>query len=59
MTAIRKRIPVWEIGGRSRNPTLIASHVELHRALGCQWRFNCAPVLLIDTSCLSTARRCG
>jgi hypothetical protein len=27
--AMRKRIPTYEIGGKSRSPTLIASQVEL------------------------------
>src|SRR5437588_6557682 len=52
MIAIRKRIATNEIGGRSRNPILITSHVELqttqsvshasgtpHPALDCQLSF--------------------
>src|SRR5206468_996051 len=58
--AIRKRIATNEIGGKSRSPILMASHVELqttqsvsqatgtpHPALGCQLGFDGALCLFI------------
>src|SRR5439155_4675593 len=60
MMAIRKRIATNEIGGKSRSPILMASHVELqtiqsvsqatgtpHPLLGCQLTFGHALIVFI------------
>ena len=47
MIAIRKRMATYEIGGKSRRPTLIASQVELRDNAECQPRGWNAPVDLL------------
>src|SRR4029077_10903901 len=60
MIAMKKRIPAYETGGRSRNPILITSHVELqttqsvshatgtpHPVLGCHFIFGDTFVIFV------------